>query len=71
MWFRYAYFRQRNIYLLHTFHYTGQFGVVHHAILMTKDGLIQDVAVKSPKCNDNEINSSLTTVNRITTCKEI
>ena len=28
---------------------TGQFGVVYHAILKTNNGLIQDVAVKSPK----------------------
>ena len=29
-----------------TYHYTGEFGVVYHATLTTKDGPTQDVAVK-------------------------
>ena len=32
-----------------TYHYTGEFGVVHHATLTTKDGPTQEVAVKSTK----------------------
>ena len=32
-----------------TYHYTGEFGVVYHAILTTKDGPTQEVAIKSTK----------------------
>ena len=32
-----------------TYHYTGEFGVVYHATLTTKDGPTQEVAIKSTK----------------------
>ena len=32
-----------------TYHYSGEFGVVYHATLTTKDGPTQEVAVKSTK----------------------
>ena len=32
-----------------TYLYTGEFGVVYHATLTTKDGPTQEVAVKSTK----------------------